>query len=64
MIPNASVCAWPPVMPRKSKRQEFGAEKGLLRPCKKIGTFCPQIPELLGGFQQSTFKGKVREGHG
>ena len=42
----------------------WSRERLIAGPCKKIGRFCPKIPELLEGFQLSTFKGKVREGHG
>lgn len=31
---------------------------------KKMGVLRPQNPERLERFQQSTFKDKVREGHG
>ena len=42
----------------------WSRERLIAGPCKKIGRFCPKKPELLEGFQLSTFKGKVREGHG
>ena len=33
-------------------------------PCKETGGSCLKSPELLEGFQQSPFIGKVREGRG
>ena len=41
----------------------FGAEKGLLQgQARRMGGSCSPNPELLKGFEQSNFKGKVREG--
>ena len=42
----------------------WSRERFIAGPCKEMGGLCPANPELLEGFQQSTFKGKVREGHG
>ena len=33
-------------------------------PCKELGGSGSKVPELPEGFQQSRFKGQVREGHG
>ena len=41
----------------------WSKEKFIEGPCKERGGLCPQNPKRLKGFQQSTFKGKVREGH-
>ena len=50
---------------KQTETSEFGAEKGLLQGQAKSRVGCtPQIPELPEGFQQSIFKGKVREGRG
>ena len=44
---------------------EFGAEKGLLQGhARRRLAHAPQNPELSEGFQQSIFKGQVREGDG
>ena len=42
----------------------WSRERFVTCPCKEIGDSCPSNPELSKGFQQSTFEGKVREGHG
>lgn len=50
---------------KQNKMLELGAEKGLLQgQARRTRGACPPNPELLKGFQQSIFKGKVREEHG
>ena len=39
-------------------------ERFIAGACKKTGGLCPPNPKVLEGFQQSSYKGKVREGHG
>ena len=47
---------------KQTETLEVGAEKDLLQghAGRKGGSY-PKSPELLEGFQQSTFKGEVRE---
>ena len=50
---------------KQTEMSEFGAEKGLLQGhARGGGWLVPRKPQIPEGFQQSTFKGKVREGRG
>ena len=49
---------------KQTQTLEFGAEKVHCRAWKETGSLCSENPELLKGFQQSTFKGRLREGRG
>ena len=47
-----------------AKQTDSGAEKGLLQSrARKKGVLCSKNPELPERFQQSIFKGQLREGH-
>ena len=48
----------------KPKHWSLEQRKFIAESCKKMGGSCPQSPKLSKGFQQSTFKGKVRKGCG
>ena len=68
-LPNASLCAQRTVRPNNTKTAEYGAEKGLLQGhARRRGgggvAHAPKNPKLPKGFQQSIFKGQVREGRG
>ena len=64
MLLNASSYAQSTVRPNKSKCWSLDQKKVYcMAKNKETGDLCPQIPELLEGFQQSTFKGKLREVH-
>ena len=66
MLPNASSCAQHTVRPSNTEMLEFGTENSCLLQghARRTDGSCPQTPELPKGFQQSIFKGQVREGHG
>lgn len=50
---------------KKMETLEFGVEKGVLQDHARWQVaHAPKVPVHFEGFQQSTFKGKVREGRG
>ena len=57
-------CYWMPIIvrPNNTETLEFWAEKLIAGPSKENGWLVPPNPKLPQGFQQSIFKGQVREG--
>jgi len=49
---------------KQTKTSVVGAERFIAGSCKETGGLYLKNPQLLEGFQQITFKGKTREGHG
>ena len=52
------------VRPNTQKHCGLEQRKVYCRTVQGDGWLCPPNPELLEGFQQSTFEGRVKEGHG
>ena len=64
---NASSCARHTVKPNKWKYKSLEQRKVCKEtggPCKETGGSCSENPEILKGFQQGIFKGKMSEGCG
>ena len=59
----AGLCAWHTVRPNKPKHQSLELRKIYCRVMQGDGWIVSLNAKLLKEFQQSTFKGKVREGH-
>ena len=48
---------------KQTKTSEFGVEKGLLQgAARRMGGSCPKNSKLPRRFQESIFKGQVKEG--
>ena len=50
--------------PNNAETSQFGAERFIVGPGKETGGSCLKKAKLLKSYQQSPFKGKVREGCG
>jgi len=62
-LPNTSLCAHS----EAKQHQDVGVwsrEMFITGSGKQIGHWCPKYSKLPEGFQQSIFKGKLKEGHG
>ena len=62
MLLNTSLHARCTVRPNKLNHQSLEQRKIYCKASKETGGSCPQNSELPRGFQQSIFKGQVREG--
>ena len=64
MLPNTGSCACCTVRPNKLSSRSLEQRRVYCRDLRGDRWLLPKKPQLLKGFQQSIFKGQVREGRG